>query len=57
MSVPALRLSKSLSHLKTVLPVAALALAIGVMTPVPAFAQHGGGGGGHGGDQCSLQAH
>jgi surface antigen len=50
MSSPASRLSKSLSRMKTVLPVAALALAIGVMTPVSAFAQHGGGGGGgHGG--------
>ena len=50
MSVLASRLSKSVSHLKTVLPVAALALGLGMMMPVAAFAQHGGGGGGgHGG--------
>jgi surface antigen len=47
MSVPASRLSKTLSLAKTLLPVAALALGFG-MTP-PAFAQHSGGGGGHGG--------
>jgi surface antigen len=50
MSVLVSRLSKSVSHLKTVLPVAALALGLGLMMPVAAFAQHGGGGGGgHGG--------
>jgi len=49
MSVLASRLLNPLSHLKTVLPVAALALGLGLMTPIAAFAQHGGGGGGHGG--------
>ena len=57
MSVLASRLLNPRSHLKTVLPVAALALAIGVMTPVAAFAQHGGGHGGGGGSHGGGASH
>lgn len=55
MSILGARLTKPIVQIGKILPVAALALGIGLMTPTPAFAQHsgghggGGGGGSHGG--------
>jgi surface antigen len=57
MSILGARLAKPVAQIGKLLPVAALALGFGLMTPTQAFAQHSGGGHGGGGSHAGGGGH